>query len=304
MQPGPGRDGPDCGGSGKGDPGKGASGKGASGKGGSGKAGDLKPRIISALILVPLVLALTALGGWPFALLWAAAGMAILYEWAGMARLANRTAFLIAGALALLGGAALLLWSQPAYALGAVALAAALAALVAPRQRGWGLSGVLAACAAALPIVALRGGGGLGLLAVLFIYAVVWSTDIFAYFVGRAVGGPKLWPQVSPNKTWSGAIGGVLAGVMAGLAVAAVGPLPVWWPLAVVAMGLSVASQAGDLAESAAKRHFGVKDASRLIPGHGGILDRLDGFAAAALVALVLAVLRNAADPAAGLLVW
>lgn len=266
--------------------------------------GDLKNRTVSALVLVPLVLGITVLGGWAFAALWLLAGLAILHEWGEISRLGQRAAWFTLCAVTLCGAGALLMLSDRHYALSLLLIGAAGAALVVPRQSVWSLSGLLVAGAAALPVIALRGQGPLGLLAVLFLYAVVWATDIFAYFSGRLLGGPKLWPQVSPNKTWSGAIGGVLAAVAAGLAVAAIGGIGNLLPLVLVAAGLSMVSQAGDLAESAVKRRCGVKDASRLIPGHGGLLDRLDGFAAAALAALVLAELRMAIDPAAGLLMW
>ncbi len=265
---------------------------------------DLRHRTLSALVLVPLVLGLTVFGGWPFAALWVLAGLAILYEWSAMARLGKRTLWLTLGAVAVVVGAGMLVFGSRSSALGTVLGCAAVAALLVPRQSVWSLSGVLVAAAAALPIIALRGEGPLGLLAVLFIYAVVWATDIFAYFVGRALGGPKLWPRVSPNKTWSGAIGGAVAGVVAGVVVVAVGGVADLWPAGVIALALSAVSQAGDLAESAVKRRCGVKDASRLIPGHGGILDRLDGFAAAALAALLLAELHGGMDPAAALLLW
>ena len=140
---------------------------------------------------------------------------------------------------------------------------------------------------------------------IIFLFAIVWATDIFGYFVGRAIGGPKLWPAVSPRKTWSGALGGALGAVAAGLAIAS-------WsyranPLAVagLALLLSAVSQAGDLFESAVKQRFGVKDASHVIPGHGGVMDRLDGFAAAVVVAAVIGVARGGlAAPARGLLAW
>ncbi|MDQ0507053.1 phosphatidate cytidylyltransferase [Xanthobacter agilis] len=264
----------------------------------------MRHRTLSALVLVPLVLGLTVFGGWPFAALWVLAGLAILYEWSAMARLGKRTLWLTLGAVAVVVGAGMLVFGSRSSALGTVLGCAAVAALLVPRQSVWSLSGVLVAAAAALPIIALRGEGPLGLLAVLFIYAVVWATDIFAYFVGRALGGPKLWPRVSPNKTWSGAIGGAVAGVVAGVVVVAVGGVADLWPAGVIALALSAVSQAGDLAESAVKRRCGVKDASRLIPGHGGILDRLDGFAAAALAALLLAELHGGMDPAAALLLW
>jgi phosphatidate cytidylyltransferase len=138
------------------------------------------------------------------------------------------------------------------------------------------------------------------------LFAVVWVTDIAAYFAGRMIGGPKLWPRVSPKKTWSGAVVGTIAAVAAGLAVVAVvaGAQP-WPALAAVCLVLSIASQAGDLAESALKRRFGAKDAGKLILGHGGLMDRLDGFIAAAVVAALIGVARgDVSAPAAGLLIW
>lgn len=129
----------------------------------------------------------------------------------------------------------------------------------------------------------LRGGGDAGRNLIYFVFAVTWATDTGAYLAGRALGGPKLAPRISPAKTWSGAFGGLLAGVGAGILV--------WWlagevaggAVAAVAAVASVACQLGDLLESAAKRHFDVKDSGSLIPGHGGILDRVDGLLAAAL---------------------
>jgi phosphatidate cytidylyltransferase len=153
--------------------------------------------------------------------------------------------------------------------------------------------------------VVLRRDVAFGEVAVLFLFAVVWSTDVLGYFVGRTIGGPRLAPPVSPNKTWSGACGGALGAVAAGTAAAAVSgdmALPV---AAAVAFVLSVASQAGDLFESAVKRRFGVKDASHVIPGHGGLMDRLDGFIAASGVAALIGIMRAGADaPAGGFLLW
>ena len=140
-------------------------------------------------------------------------------------------------------------------------------------------SGLRRSCCAPIP--------QFGFVAIIFLFAVVWATDIAAYFVGRAIGGPKLAPRVSPNKTWSGAIGGLRgrrAGSGAGRAVQRRRRLR--WSAVVVAIALSIAAQAGDLFESAFKRRFGAKDASGLIPGHGGLMDRLDGFVAAAVLAL------------------
>jgi phosphatidate cytidylyltransferase len=151
----------------------------------------------------------------------------------------------------------------------------------------------------------LRRDAALGFAAILFLFVIVWLTDITAYFVGRAVGGPKLLPRVSPNKTWSGAIGGTAAGVAGGVAVASQFGIAKLGVAALVALVLSVVSQAGDLAESAIKRQFNAKDASQLIPGHGGLMDRLDGFVAAAVAGALIGLARGGFDaPARGLMVW
>jgi phosphatidate cytidylyltransferase len=147
---------------------------------------------------------------------------------------------------------------------------------------------------------ARRGADAAGLYATLFLFAVVWTTDIAAFFVGRAIGGPKLAPSISPGKTWSGALGGAAIAILAGTCVAsAAGSALGWGALAGLALALTVASQAGDLFESAVKRRFGAKDSSRLIPGHGGVMDRVDGLATAAFVLFLLgAVLAGPDAPA------
>jgi phosphatidate cytidylyltransferase len=170
---------------------------------------------------------------------------------------------------------------------------------------GWGTGGVVYAGIAFLGPAVLRQDAKMGLTAVLFLAATVWSTDILAYCVGRAIGGPLLWPRVSPNKTWAGVAGGLLGGVAAGTLVAYASGIGRLTVVGVIALLLSAFSQAGDLFESAVKRRFGAKDTSTLIPGHGGLMDRLDGFLVAALVALIIGILRQgSAAPAQGLLVW
>jgi phosphatidate cytidylyltransferase len=144
-----------------------------------------------------------------------------------------------------------------------------------------------------------------GFAAIAFLFAVVWATDIVAYFCGRGLGGPKLWPAVSPKKTWSGGIGGTLGGLAAGVVTVKLLGLSVTPMLVLVAGFLSVVAQAGDLLESAVKRYFGAKDAGSIIPGHGGVMDRLDGFLTAAGVAAMVGLIRGGLDaPARGLLVW
>jgi phosphatidate cytidylyltransferase len=140
---------------------------------------------------------------------------------------------------------------------------------------------------------------------VLFLFAIVWTTDIGAYFVGRAIGGPKLVPQVSPNKTWAGALAGMGAAVIVGVAVAKATALTNLFAIAMLAIVLSISAQGGDLFESVLKRRFGAKDSSRLIPGHGGLMDRLDGFVTASIVAVLIGLARGGFEaPGRGLLVW
>lgn len=268
---------------------------------------DLKPRTFSALVLAPVVLAVTYFGGIAFLMLWALAGFGVLWEWAGVARIRPRIGFLAVGGVVLLAAAVLLALGKtgavaPVLLLGACACAALAGG--GGKNRLWAALGLICASAVAFPVAVLRGGDQLGLLSVLFLFAVVWGTDIAAYFTGRALGGPKLWPRLSPNKTWSGALGGTLIGTLAGVGVVMAWGLVFTPALVVIGLLLSVVAQSGDLAESAFKRVFGVKDAGWLIPGHGGILDRLDGFAAAALLALVIALARGGVSPAAGLLLW
>src|SRR5665213_416152 len=151
----------------------------------------------------------------------------------------------------------------------------------------------------------LRADDADGFLALVLLFAVVWTTDVLGYFAGRAFGGPKLIPAISPKKTWSGAVAGSIGAMIVAVAVAkAFGPFDTT-TIALIALLLSVMSQLGDLLESWVKRQFGAKDASQLIPGHGGVMDRLDGFWAAALVGCLIGLLRGGFDGAAtGLLVW
>jgi phosphatidate cytidylyltransferase len=269
-------------------------------------ATELTLRWASGLALGVVALALTVLGGVAFDLFWLAAGLAVLIEWLRMTKVeAGALPVLLPAALAVLGLARLAGVPPPGLATlaaGGVALAAALAGARAARL--WAALGFLYAAVIVIVPPEVRARAELGLVAVLWMFAVVWSTDVVAYFVGRAVGGPKLWPRVSPKKTWSGGIGGLAAGVAAGLLVALVadarlGVAPAsLGSVALLSALASVASQAGDFGESALKRFFDVKDSSRLIPGHGGVMDRLDGFwAVSLLMGLILAASALAGGP-------
>ena len=144
-----------------------------------------------------------------------------------------------------------------------------------------------------------------GFAALILVLLVVWATDIGGYFAGRGIGGPKLWPRVSPKKTWAGAIGGFAASLLVAAGFVGVRPRQNSMAVADAGRGASIASQLGDLFESAVKRRFGVKDSSHIIPGHGGLLDRLDGLVAAVVLAAIFGLLRGGVDGVGrGLMVW
>ncbi|MGI8526862.1 MAG: phosphatidate cytidylyltransferase [Pseudolabrys sp.] len=193
------------------------------------------------------------------------------------------------------------------FALAAAAVLWEWAVLTGPARNRWAwmMAGVFYAGVLLLAPSSLRHDAQYGFSAMLFIFAAVWATDIAAYFAGRAFGGPKLAPSISPKKTWSGAFGGTGSAVIVAIVAARYLPESKVLALIGVALVLSVASQVGDLFESALKRHFGAKDAGHLIPGHGGVMDRLDGFWAAALVAALIGIARGGFDATArGLLLW
>jgi len=262
-------------------------------------------RVGSALVLVPLAVGTAYLGGPAFLALWGIAAEVVLWEWTHLIGEARRVPVLAVGAAAFLASAALFSLSSPGTALAALAIGAVAAAgLAGPERRSWALAGGLYAGAILGAPAMLRSDAEYGLPALVLLLGVVWTTDVMAYFVGRALAGPKLWPAVSPKKTWSGAVGGTAGATLVGSGLAALAGLPVP-ALAFVCVMLSLAAQAGDLLESALKRRFGAKNASELIPGHGGLMDRLDGFVVAALAAALLGVARGGFEaPARGLLIW
>ena len=270
-----------------------------------GGAGDgLALRVVSAAVLAPLAVAVAYLGGWPFLIFWTIAACIIHWEWRKI--VADSTAFgaEVIGAALGLAGLFAMLGRLDGMGL-ALAIGIGFGAAFGRPRRVWAAGGVLYAGALLIACVLLRRDESYGFTAILFLFGVVWATDILAYFVGRWIGGPRLWPAVSPKKTWSGAVGGALGGIAAGVAIASCAYRPNALAVGGLALLLSAASQAGDLFESAVKRQFGVKDASQVIPGHGGAMDRLDGFLAAAAVAAIIGIARGGVDaPARGLLVW
>jgi len=277
---------------------------------------ELLLRVLSGVVLAPLALGVAYLGGWVFVAFWGIAAVTVLWEWCTLVAADERRSLLLAASPAVLLAVLLVAASAAApegsHNVRLVAAATLLAmgmlatAALAPiGRRAWTAVGVPYAGLLGMAPIVLRNDEQYGFLAVAFLFAVVWATDIVAYFVGRAAGGPKLAPRISPKKTWSGAVGGTLAAIAAALVVAMAAGLVNVVALGLLAAVASVCSQAGDLFESALKRHFGAKDSSHLIPGHGGLMDRLDGFVAAAVLAAAIGLLHGGVDQAArGLLVW
>jgi phosphatidate cytidylyltransferase len=263
-------------------------------------------RIASAVVMAPAALLVAWLGDWLFAVFWAAAAIAVLWEWVQLA-VGPRSWLIVASSGGAIAVAALIFGRhRPIGAMLAIGLGVLAGIVFAPRgRRVWVAAGVgYAGCMLLAPVL-LRADVVYGLSAILLLFAIVWSTDVFAYFVGRALGGPKLAPKISPKKTWSGAVGGAVGAVAAALVAASLLGSYDKTAIAVVALLLSVMAQFGDLLESWIKRQFGAKDASHIIPGHGGVMDRLDGFWAAAVAGCLVGVMRGGLDNAArGLLVW
>lgn len=247
-----------------------------------GKSSELRLRVISALVLAVAILGTTWLGGWPFRIVWCVVGGLVLYEWLTMMGRPFVPAALMGltlSALALAGA-----FYPAAMWGGLIILAVANLATATPALRIFGAFGVPYAAVIAIVPSMLRDMPEIGMGLIIWTFAVVWFTDIAAYFTGRALGGPKLAPRFSPNKTWSGAMGGAVAGTACGALV--------WWGMTrlgvkppvslgiaiLVSLVASALGQVGDIAESAFKRRFKVKDSSQLIPGHGGFMDRLDAY--------------------------
>jgi phosphatidate cytidylyltransferase len=273
------------------------------------KNSDLPTRFVAGVVMIAVACAAIYIGGWVFRLLAAAGAAVMLVEWGDMHRASRTRSYAGAAILVIL----LLATAQYLYPVGQIyeidgvegiflesfdelwkgfAAVAALALLYGLACRkvsaGWGFLYIGAPAFALMVLEWAR------FDLVLWAMLVTWSTDIFAYFAGRSIGGPKLAPRISPNKTWAGLIGGMAgAGVIGALAAWAFG-LDLLFMVAGAPMALL--AQLGDLYESKVKRRLGVKDSGSIIPGHGGVLDRVDGLLPVALatLGLLLLVLRGA----------
>ncbi|UYQ70616.1 phosphatidate cytidylyltransferase [Pelagibacterium flavum] len=250
---------------------------------------DLLPRLLSAIVLIPLT-AIALVAGWiPFALLIALVMAGAYREWEAMitGRQSAWPAVFFMGliAIAAIGHPMNGAWTS-AIVFG---IAIVLALFIKAPNRHWRISGIVFFGFATVAFLAIRGSSAVGIWAGVFLVSIVWMTDIGAYFIGRIVGGTKLSPDVSPSKTWSGAAGGLCAGTLSGIAVwfLAGWMLDTPSPFAIgllISVVVSISGQLGDLAESAVKRRFAVKDSGDIIPGHGGLMDRIDSLTSAGIV--------------------
>ena len=268
------------------------------------KMADLGLRTLSASVLASIAVAALWAGSWAFAGLLLAISLAMSWEWGRLVRKSSiDPAHFVHGAT--VAGAVLL--SAIGYAAPAlIALIAGYFIVLTLTFNGSASQlsalGVLYVGLPAISLVTLRGNYAYGFTAVLFVIVCVIATDTCAYFAGRSIGGPKLWPSVSPKKTWSGLVGGVSAAGVVGycFAINVIGSAPV--RLMIIGLTLGLVAQGGDLAESALKRAFDMKDASGLIPGHGGFMDRMDGLVTAAVAAMLIGLWGSLYAPARALL--
>jgi phosphatidate cytidylyltransferase len=268
---------------------------------------DLGIRTLSSVILIPAVLVGVWLGDIWFHLLVALLAVTMAREWTNLVHGRSSAQFALHAAAAFCGALLPTSLGWPA-TLAVIAMITVLSLMLAKAQSRrpsiWLVSGVPYVGLPAMAFVILREESQAGMLTIMWLFAVVWAADICAYFTGRLIGGRKLAPAISPQKTWAGLFGAILGGMAAGIVVAYGMGLASLTSLGILGGVLAVIEQFGDLFESALKRHYGVKDSGRLIPGHGGILDRVDGLVAAALVLAAIVITAGYFGAGNELFVW
>ncbi len=266
---------------------------------------DLGPRFASAAVLIPVAVASVVLGGYFLAAVLGLVFSGAYREWENMVTLKP----VAPAGIALMVAVALSALAYPAFGIiglaAVIAIAAVAALLMGGEAAPWRVGGLIFFGLVIAAILTLRGDTQDGILACFYVGIVVWLTDTAAFFTGRQVGGEKLAPDISPGKTWSGALGGLAFATLAGTVLLLVFTHSPWWLVLLLSALLSVLGQVGDLAESALKRRFRIKDSGDIIPGHGGLMDRLDSITFGAIAAALIGML-HAGYPAVatGLLHW
>lgn len=259
---------------------------------------ELKLRIVSAVVLGTAVLFMTWIGGQTFDLLCAVAGVAILWEFSGITKQEMpQTTKLAAFAFLMLSIAAWMIGNHGTALM--IAAGGSLLLLLWERitnQTHWAAIGLIYAITPFFAMSALRGETHEGLLLIFILFATVWGADIFAYFFGKGIGGPKLAPRISPKKTWAGFIGSLFGAMLVSWLIVFLFGYSPGFTFFVIVLFLAMASQIGDLFESVLKRKFDVKDSGNLIPGHGGVLDRIDGLVFSCVLLWITLMLIDGKD--------
>lgn len=271
------------------------------------KWGDLWLRGVSAAILIPAVILDVYYGGVWFTVFAALLGVLMAQEWTNIAHNQNSAQFALHVA-AVICGAILPFEIGIDGTLICILIISAVSIALAYFQNQhspmWAYLGVLYVALPTLAFVLLRTDPVWGVWAIIWVMVIVWSADTLAYFAGRIIGGPKLAPRISPKKTWAG-LGGAIAGSALASAIITLSIVPQsFWPLLFLAGVFAIVEQGGDLFESSLKRHYGLKDSGRLIPGHGGVIDRVDGLTVVAICAALVGYFRGAPTIPQGLLLW
>ncbi len=260
---------------------------------------DLGPRLLSAMVLLPLTALLLYLGDVWFAALVGLVFAGVYREWEimlGVGKLA-KYGYVLVGFIALsaiafpvsgIVGVSIIIITAIIFAILTHVFAKLSLSLLL-----WRIAGLVYFGAVIIAILSIRTNISLGIVAGVFLATSVWMTDTGAFFAGRYIGGAKLSPDISPSKTWSGALGGLIVGALSGSLVWLIAVPSAWWIGLLLAGVLSLSGQLGDLLESAIKRRFKIKDSSDLIPGHGGLLDRLDSLTLASLVLFIIGFLNS-----------
>ncbi len=271
------------------------------------KWGDLWLRGASAAILIPAVLLDVFYGGVWFTVFAALLGVLMAQEWTNIAHNQNSAQFALHAA-AVICGAVLPFEVGISGTLISILIISVFAMALAYFQNCknpiWAYLGVPYVALPTLAFVLLRTDPVWGVWAIIWVMVIVWSADTLAYFAGRIIGGPKLAPSISPKKTWAGLCGAIVGSALASAILSAYIATQSFWPLLLLAGLFAIVEQGGDLFESSLKRHYGLKDSGRLIPGHGGVIDRVDGLTVVAICAALVGYFRGGATIPQGLLLW